>query len=49
LTVDGEIVLDLASDDEVVVAASPHVAHFARVQERTYFYRTLLARLVPRG
>jgi NAD+ kinase len=49
LTVDGEIVVDLASGDEVVVSASPHVAQFARVQERTYFYRTLVARLVPRG
>ena len=49
LTVDGEIKAELDSGDEVVVAASPHVAQFARVQERTYFYRTLVARLVPRG
>ena len=48
LTVDGEVQVGLESGDEVVVEASPHVARFARVQERAYFYRTLVARLVPR-
>ena len=48
LTVDGQVHAELESGDEVSVAASPHVAHFARVQERTYFYKTLVARLVPR-
>ena len=48
LTVDGEVLAQLESGDEVVVDASPHLARFARVQERTYFYKTLLARLVPR-
>jgi len=33
----------------VNVEASQHVARFARVRERTYFYKTLVARLVPRN
>jgi NAD+ kinase len=49
LTVDGEVRAELESGDEVMVEVSPHVARFARVQERTYFYKTLMARLVPRN
>jgi len=49
LTVDGEVQAELESGDEVMVDVSPHVARFARVQERTYFYKTLVARLVPRN
>jgi NAD+ kinase len=49
LTVDGEVQAELESGDEVVVEASPHVTCFARVQEQTYFYKTLVARLVPRS
>lgn len=49
LTVDGEVRAELESGDEVVVETSPHVACFARVRERTYFYKTLVARLVPRN
>jgi NAD+ kinase len=45
LTVDGQFALALADGDQVVVRASPYQARFARVQERTYFYRTLVARL----
>jgi NAD+ kinase len=48
LTVDGEVQAEMESGDEVTVEASTHTARFARVQERTYFYKTLLARLVPR-
>jgi NAD kinase len=48
LTVDGEVQSSLECGDEVVVAASQHAALFARVRERTYFYKTLVARLVPR-
>jgi len=48
LTVDGKVQSSLGGGDEVVVAASPHVALFARVQDQTYFYKTLVARLVPR-
>lgn len=47
LTVDGQYEFDLRSDDKVLITASPHVSHFARVQPQTYFYRSLLARLVP--
>jgi NAD+ kinase len=47
LTVDGQFALALADGDQVVVRASPHKARFARVQERTYFYKTLMARLRP--
>jgi NAD+ kinase len=49
LTVDGEVQAELESGDKVTVEASPHAARFARVQERTYFYKTLVARLVPRN
>ncbi|MGQ9467213.1 MAG: NAD(+)/NADH kinase [Anaerolineae bacterium] len=48
LVVDGEVVAELSPGDAVEVEASPHVARFARVRERGYFYRTLMARLVPR-
>lgn len=48
LIVDGEVVAELAPGDAVEVEASPRVARFARVRERDYFYRTLMARLVPR-
>jgi NAD+ kinase len=49
LTVDGKVQTKLKSGDQVTVEASPHVARFARVQEQTYFYKTLVARLVPRN
>ena len=48
LTVDGEVRAGLDDGDEVAVGASVHAARFARVQERTYFYKTLVTRLVPR-
>ncbi len=47
LTVDGQFALTLSDGDQVVVRASPYHARFARVQERTYFYKTLIARLRP--
>jgi NAD+ kinase len=47
LTVDGQFALALADGDQVVVRACPYQARFARVQERTYFYRNLMARLRP--
>jgi NAD+ kinase len=49
LTVDGEVQAELESGDEVTVEASSHVARFARVREKTYFYKTLVERLVPRN
>ena len=48
LTVDGEVKAELVDGDEVIVGASPYTARFARVQEQTYFYKTLVERLVPR-
>ncbi len=47
LTVDGQFAFALADGDQVVVRASPYHARFARVQERTYFYKSLMARLRP--
>lgn len=47
LTVDGQYEFDLRSGDQVTVEASPHRSRFGRVQPRSYFYRTLLSRLVP--
>jgi NAD+ kinase len=47
LTVDGQFALALADGDRVIVRASPHHARFARVQEPTYFYKTLMTRLRP--
>jgi NAD+ kinase len=49
LMVDGEVRAELESGDKVVVEASSHVALFARIQEKTYFYKTLVERLVPRN
>lgn len=47
LTVDGQYEFDLQNGDQVFVKAYHEVSRFARVQPRSYFYRTLLARLVP--
>ena len=48
LTLDGQMVAELQSGDLVNIESSDLVARFARVRERDYFYRTLMARLVPR-
>lgn len=45
LTVDGQFLVELESGDVVKIAASPHQAHFVRLQDRAYFYKTLLERL----
>jgi NAD+ kinase len=47
LTVDGQFALALADGDQVIVRANPYHARFARVQDRTYFYKTLMSRLRP--
>ncbi len=49
LTIDGQTDVPLQNGDEVRVAASPHVARFARLRPRTYFYRTLVERLRERS
>jgi NAD+ kinase len=49
LTVDGQFEIALAEGDRVEVRASPHVSHFVHLQDRAYFYRTLMERLRWRG
>jgi NAD+ kinase len=49
LTVDGQFEIALAEGDQVEVRASSHVSHFVHVQDRAYFYRTLMERLRWRG
>jgi NAD+ kinase len=45
LTVDGQFEITLTEGDVVEVRASEHVSRFVRMQDRTYFYRTLMERL----
>jgi NAD+ kinase len=45
LTVDGQFEVELADGDWVQVVASPRVGRFIRVQDRAYFYCTLMQRL----
>ncbi len=45
LTVDGQFEIELADQDQVVMRASPWVGRFVRLQEKNYFYRTLMQRL----
>jgi NAD+ kinase len=45
LTVDGQFEYELRDGDLVTVQASPHSSRFVRLQDRTYFYRTLMDRL----
>jgi NAD+ kinase len=48
LTVDGDRTFELSPSDSVLVETSPLTTRFARVQEKEYFHRTLMARLVAR-
>jgi NAD+ kinase len=45
LTVDGQTEVELADGDWVQVVASPRVGRFIRLQDRAYFYCTLMKRL----
>lgn len=45
LTVDGQFVIEVYEGDQVVVVGSPHMAHFVRLRERSYFYRALTDKL----
>lgn len=45
LTVDGQFEFEVADGDELTVSASPAVGRFLRLQDRTYFYQTLMKRL----
>ncbi len=45
LTVDGQFDIELQNGDTIDVSASPQVSRFLRLQEKSYFYKTLLQRL----
>jgi NAD+ kinase len=45
LTVDGQFEYELQDGDLVTVQASRNISRFVRLQDRTYFYRTLMERL----
>jgi NAD+ kinase len=45
LTIDGQLEIEVADGDEVMMNASPSVGRFVRLQEKNYFYRTLMQRL----
>ena len=45
LTVDGQVVVELQDDDQVVITSSPHAARFVRLHDRNYFYQQLMDKL----
>ena len=45
LTVDGQLEIEIMDGDEVMMNAGPSVGRFVRLQEKNYFYRTLIERL----
>ena len=45
LTVDGQVVVEIGPDDEVVVVGSPILARFVRTCDRSYFYQVLMDKL----
>ena len=45
LTVDGQFEIEVADDDELTISAGPSMGRFVRLQEKNYFYRTLMQRL----
>lgn len=45
LTVDGQLDMELADGDELVLNASPSLGRFVRLQDKNYFYQTLMQRL----
>jgi len=47
LTIDGQFHVELQHGDRVLVQASPYTSRFVRLQERMYFYQTLMERLRP--
>ncbi len=48
LSIDGQVNLDLGDGDSVKVRLSPNVARFLRAQPPTFFYSTLMNRLVQK-
>jgi len=45
LTVDGQFEVELSDGDEMIMQASPWVGRFVRLQDKNYFYRTLMVRM----
>jgi NAD+ kinase len=45
LSIDGQLEIEIMNDDEVVMSAGSSVGRFVRLQEKNYFYRTLMQRL----
>jgi len=45
LTADGQFEVEISDGDEITMSAGPWVGRFVRLQERNYFYRTLMQRL----
>jgi NAD+ kinase len=45
LTVDGQYEIEVNDGDELSLSASPSVGRFVRLNDKNYFYRTLLERL----
>ncbi len=45
LTVDGQVVVELQEEDEVLVKSSPHAARFVRLRNPSYFYQSLMDKL----
>ncbi len=45
LTMDGQLEVEVEDGDKVMMSVSPSVGRFVRLQEKTYFYRTLMSRL----
>jgi len=44
-TVDGQTEIEVVDGDELIMSAGADVARFVRLQEKNYFYRTLMQRL----
>ena len=49
LTVDGQFEVEMRHGDRLIVRASPYVAHFVRLRDPNYFYRSLMERLRWQG
>jgi len=48
LSIDGQIDIELKSGDAILVRLSPHVTRFLRAQPPTFFYSSLMERLLQR-
>lgn len=48
ISVDGQMLCQIESDDKISIQVSDNVSQFVRLRSRNYFYRALLDRLEPR-